>query len=272
MARFQTQYREKVVPDLMKQFGYKTTMQVPRISKITLNMGVGEAVNDKKNIEMAVGDLTKIAGQKPVVTKSRKAIANFKIRENLAIGTMVTLRGERMYEFLDRRVGPRVRRPWQLQHRPEGTDHLSGDRVRQDRQAPGHEYQHHDDRENGRRSEGASHRVQVPVPQLRREDSMAKLALKNREAKREAAVKKHAAKRAELKAIIDDQTRSMDDRMDAMKRLQALPRNASPVRLRNRCALTGRPRGTFRKFGLARAKIREAAMRGDIPGLTKASW
>jgi len=112
MARFQTQYREKVVPDLMKQFGYKTVMQVPRITKITLNMGVGEAVNDKKNIDMAVGDLIKIAGQKPVVTKARKAIANFKIREDLAIGTMVTLRGERMYEFLDRLVTvafPRVR-------------------------------------------------------------------------------------------------------------------------------------------------------------------
>jgi large subunit ribosomal protein L5 len=112
MSRFHTQYREQVVPALMKQFGYKTVMQVPRIAKITLNMGVGEAVNDKKNIEMAVGDLTKIAGQKPVVTKARKAIANFKIRENLPIGTMVTLRGERMYEFLDRLVTvafPRVR-------------------------------------------------------------------------------------------------------------------------------------------------------------------
>jgi large subunit ribosomal protein L5 len=112
MARFHTQYREKVVPELMKQFGYKSVMQVPRITKITLNMGVGEAVNDKKNIDMAVGDLTKIAGQKPVVTKARKAIANFKIREHLAIGTMVTLRGERMYEFLDRLVTvafPRVR-------------------------------------------------------------------------------------------------------------------------------------------------------------------
>jgi large subunit ribosomal protein L5 len=112
MVRFQAQYREKVVPDMMKQFGYKTVMQVPRITKITLNMGVGEAVNDKKNIDMAVGDLIKIAGQKPVVTKARKAIANFKIRENLAIGTMVTLRGERMYEFLDRLVTvafPRVR-------------------------------------------------------------------------------------------------------------------------------------------------------------------
>jgi small subunit ribosomal protein S14 len=101
---------------------------------------------------------------------------------------------------------------------------------------------------------------------------LAKRALVNRAAKREAMVKKFAAKRAELKAIIDDQTRSMDERMDAMKRLQGLPRDASPVRLRNRCAMTGRPRGTFRKFGLARAKIREAAMRGDIPGLIKASW
>jgi large subunit ribosomal protein L5 len=112
MARLQSQYREKIVPDLMGKFGYKSVMQVPRITKITLNMGVGEAVNDKKNIDMAVGDLTKIAGQKPVVTKARKAIANFKIREELAIGTMVTLRGERMYEFLDRLITvalPRVR-------------------------------------------------------------------------------------------------------------------------------------------------------------------
>ena len=112
MARLHDQYREKVVPELVQKFGYKSVMQVPRITKITLNMGVGDAVNDKKNIDTAVADLTKIAGQKPVVTKSRKAIANFKLRENLAIGTMVTLRGERMYEFLDRLVTvafPRVR-------------------------------------------------------------------------------------------------------------------------------------------------------------------
>jgi large subunit ribosomal protein L5 len=112
MARLQTLYREKIVPDLIKKFGYRSVMQVPRITKITLNMGVGEAVNDKKNIDMAVGDLTKIAGQKPVVTKARKAIANFKIRQGLAIGCMVTLRGSRMYEFLDRLVTiafPRVR-------------------------------------------------------------------------------------------------------------------------------------------------------------------
>ena len=112
VARLQTLYREKVVPDLMKQFSYRTSMQVPRLVKITLNMGVGEAVADKKNIDAAVADMTRIAGQKPVVTKARKAIANFKIRQGLAIGCMVTLRGTRMYEFLDRLVTiafPRMR-------------------------------------------------------------------------------------------------------------------------------------------------------------------
>ena len=101
---------------------------------------------------------------------------------------------------------------------------------------------------------------------------MAKLALINREQKRADLVKKYSAKRAELKAIIEDQSKSEDERYEARLKLQALPRNANPTRQRNRCTLTGRPRGTFRKFGLARNKIREIAMRGDIPGMTKASW
>jgi len=112
MSRLQQHYREKVAPQLTEKFGYKSPMQVPRITKITLNMGVGEAVADKKVMDNAVGDLTKIAGQKPVVTKAKKAIAGFKIREQQPIGTMVTLRGARMYEFLDRFVTvalPRVR-------------------------------------------------------------------------------------------------------------------------------------------------------------------
>ncbi len=112
MARLKQHYLEKVVPELTSKFGYKSPMEVPRITKITLNMGVSEAVADKKVMEHAVNDLTKIAGQKPVVTKAKKAIAGFKIREGQAIGTMVTLRGARMYEFLDRFVTvalPRVR-------------------------------------------------------------------------------------------------------------------------------------------------------------------
>jgi large subunit ribosomal protein L5 len=112
MARLKQHYLDKVVPELTAKFGYKSPMQVPRITKITLNMGVSEAVADKKVMDNAVGDLTKISGQKPVVTKAKKAIAGFKIREQQPIGTMVTLRGTRMYEFLDRFVTvalPRVR-------------------------------------------------------------------------------------------------------------------------------------------------------------------
>jgi large subunit ribosomal protein L5 len=112
MARLQSIYKEKIVPELMEKFGYKSIMEVPRITKITLNMGVGEAVADKKVMEHAVSDMTKIAGQKPVVTVARQAIAGFKIREDYPVGCMVTLRGVRMYEFLDRLVTvafPRVR-------------------------------------------------------------------------------------------------------------------------------------------------------------------
>ena len=110
--RLKVQYLETIVPSLMKQFGYKTTMQVPRIQKITLNMGVGEAVADKKILENASADLQKIAGQKPVITKSRKSIAAFKVRAGYPVGTSVTLRNRLMYEFLDRLVTialPRVR-------------------------------------------------------------------------------------------------------------------------------------------------------------------
>ena len=111
-ARLGVFYRDSVSKDLLKKFGYKSTMQVPRIEKIVLNMGVGEAVADKKILDNAVGDMRKIAGQKPLVTKSRTSIANFKIRENYPIGCKVTLRGARMYEFLDRLVNvamPRIR-------------------------------------------------------------------------------------------------------------------------------------------------------------------
>jgi large subunit ribosomal protein L5 len=111
-ARLALQYREKVVPDLMQKHGYKTVMQVPRIRKITVNMGVGETTTDKKVLDAAVADMARITGQKPVVTKSRKSIANFKVRANFPVGCMVTLRGARMYEFLDRLVNvamPRIR-------------------------------------------------------------------------------------------------------------------------------------------------------------------
>jgi large subunit ribosomal protein L5 len=112
MARLKEVYKKEVVPALQAKFGYKNVMQIPRLTKITLNMGVGEAMADKKVIDNAVGDMTRISGQKPQITRARKSIANFKVRENWPIGCKVTLRGARMYEFLDRLVSvsiPRIR-------------------------------------------------------------------------------------------------------------------------------------------------------------------
>lgn len=112
MSRLKTLYREKIAQELMKKFNYTSSMQVPKIQKITLNMGVGEAIANKKVLEFAVGDMTAIAGQKPVITKARKSIASFKLREDWPIGCKVTLRRDRMYDFLDRLITialPRIR-------------------------------------------------------------------------------------------------------------------------------------------------------------------
>ncbi len=112
MARLETEYKEKIIPALQKEFGYKSVMQVPKLTKITLNMGVGAAVADKKVLQAALSDMEKISGQKPVVTLSRKSIAGFKIRDDMPIGCKVTLRSDKMYEFLDRLISiaiPRIR-------------------------------------------------------------------------------------------------------------------------------------------------------------------
>ena len=177
-SRLQQIYREKIVPELKQSLGLKNTMQVPRIIKITVNMGVGEAVADKKVMDAATADLAKITGQKPAVTKAKKSVATFKVRDGQAIGCKVTLRGARMYEFLDRLVNiaiPRIRdfrgisaallrRPRQLQPGREGTDHFPGDPVRPDRSDPrdGH---HHLDVGRGRQARTrAARSLQLSVP------------------------------------------------------------------------------------------------------------
>src|SRR6267154_1521452 len=146
MARLQDYYRKDVVPDLMKKFGYKTSMEVPRIKKITLNMGVGETTTDKKILDNAVADLTKIAGQKPVVTKAKKSIATFKVRKGYPVGCMVTLRGQRMYEFLDRLVTVAI------------------PRIRDFRGISSRAF---DGRENGRRGARAARRLSLSIQDLK---------------------------------------------------------------------------------------------------------
>src|SRR5207237_554402 len=148
--------------------------------------------------------------------------------------------------------------------------HLSDERAREDGQEPRSEHLDHEHREDRRRSKGVARRVQISVPGLR--VRMAKLALINRQYKREKLVAKYSKRREALIAIIENSKVSDEVRFAARLKLQQLPRNANPTRLRNRCALTGRPRGVFRKFGLGRNKLREYAMRGEIPGIVKASW
>ena len=196
----------------MEQFGYKNPMQVPRITKITLNMGVGEAVADKKILENAVADMTKIAGQKPIVTKSRKSVASFKIRDGWPIGCKVTLRRARMYEFLDRLINvalPRMRDFRGVSGRSfDGRGNYNFG-VKEQIIFPEIDFDQVDairgmdiaittTRARRRRSQGAARSLQLPVPQLiGRTDTMAKTSMVNRETKRAKLVKQYAAKRDE---------------------------------------------------------------------------
>jgi large subunit ribosomal protein L5 len=161
MARLQQVYREKIVPELKQSLGLKNTMQVPRILKITVNMGVGEAVADKKVMDAATADMAKITGQKPAITKAKKSVATFKVRDGQAIGCKVTLRGARMYEFLDRLVNiaiPRIRDFRGI------TDHLPRDPVRPDRSDPGHGHHHLHLSSRRQARPRASRSLQLSVP------------------------------------------------------------------------------------------------------------
>ena len=267
--------------ELTEQFGYKSAMEVPRIEKIMLNMGVGEATPDKKIIDNAVGDMTKIAGQKPVVTKARKSIANFKIREGYPIGCKVTLRGERMYEFLDRLVTiamPRIRdfRGISAASFDGRGNYNMG--VKEQIIFPEIEYDKID------AIRGHEHHASRPPrrPTTRRRRCSPRSGFRSRTERRSPwrnsplinrereAPQARREVRGEARGAARDHQRRQGVRRGPRTRraskLQRLPRNARPVRLRNRCALTGRPRGVFRKFGLGRNKLREIAMRGEIPG------
>ncbi len=180
--RLKKHYDEIVRPQLIEQFGYKNPLEVPAIEKIVLNMGVGEAVNDTKKVTLAAADLALIAGQKPVITHARKAIATFKVRENMPIGAKVTLRKTRMYEFLDRLVTialPRIRdfrglepeelrRARQLRDGHQGAHHFPRDQLRPggERRRHGHHRLHHG--EIRRRGARPVARIQLPVPAVKR--------------------------------------------------------------------------------------------------------
>ena len=244
-ASLKKEYAERIAPALKSQFQYSSSMQIPVLKKIVINQGLGMAVADKKIIEVAINEMTTITGQKAVATISRKDIANFKLRKKMPIGVMVTLRRERMYEFLEKLV--RVALP----------------RIR--------DFKGIESKFDGKGNYTLGIQEQIIFPEINKKiDNMAKESMKAREVKRAKLVARYAEKRAALKQIV--RTGDPAEAFEAAQKLQDLPKNSNPIRMHNRCKLTGRPKGYIRQFGISRIQFREMASNGLIPGVKKASW
>ena len=284
-AQLKKEYAERIAPALMKQFNYSSSMQIPVLKKIVINQGLGMATADKKIIDVAINELTTITGQKAVATVSKKDVANFKLRKKMPIGVMVTLRRERMYEFLEKLVRvalPRIRDFKGIESKFDGRgnytlgiqeqiifpeinidtiDRILGMNITFVTTAQTDEEGYALLKEFGLPFKNAKNYF----------ETMAKESLKAREVKRAKLVAKYAAKRAALKEIVNKSNDPVEA-YEAARKLQKIPRNANPIRLHNRCKLTGRPKGYIRLFGLSRIQFREMASNGLIPGVKKASW
>ena len=241
--RMKARYREEILPALREEFGYANVMQVPGLTKIVVNMGVGEAARDSKLIEGAVRDLTAITGQKPQVTKARKSIAQFKLREGMPIGAHVTLRGDRMWEFLDRLLAlalPRIR----------------DFRGLSDRQFDG----------RGNYTFGLTEQVmfhEIDQDRIDRSRGMDITVVTSATNDDEG--------RALLKKLVSRSRRATDMAKTGLK-VKAARKPKFAVRGYTRCQRCGRPKAVYRKFGLCRICLREMAHRGELPGVTKSSW
>ena len=256
-------------------------------------MGVGEGVGDAKKVNAAAADLGLIAGQKAVITRARKSIAAFKLREGMPIGAKVTLRQNRMYEFVDRLVNialPRVRdfrglNPKSFDGRgnyyagTERAHHFPRDQFRRGRRDLGHGHHRLHHGEHRRRGARVAEAIEFSVPQLGfggsgcdRRTEMAKTSMVERNKKRRRLAQKFKTRRTRLKAVAADRNLPAEERFAARLKLAELPRNSSPTRIRNRCDLTGRPRGYYRKLRMSRIALRDLASQGQIPGMVKSSW
>ena len=283
-ASLKKEYAERIAPALMKQFNYTSAMQIPVLKKIVINQGLGMATADKKIIDVAINEISAITGQKAVATVSKKDVANFKLRKKMPIGVMVTLRRERMYEFLEKLIRvalPRIRDFKGIESKFDGRgnytlgvqeqiifpeinidsiDRILGMNITFVTTAKTDE-------------EGYALLKEFGLPFKNAKNdyyNMAKESMKAREVKRAKMVAKYAEKRAALKKIVN--TGDPVEAFEAAQKLQRIPKNANPIRLHNRCKLTGRPKGYMRQFGISRIQFREMASSGLIPGVKKSSW
>ena len=290
IPRLKEQYEKKIIEDLQKKFSMKNKLMVPKVTKVILNMGLGPDANDKKIVQNCIEDMSLISGQKPIVTKFKKSISNFKTRKGSTAGVKVTLRSKRMYEFIDRLVNialPRIKDFEGLNS--SGFDksgnfsfgvkeHIIFPEINFDKV----------DRIRGMDitivTTGKEKKIiyalfeafNFPFKKTKNKKVnwgyMAKTSSIQRNLKRIKLAKRYLKKRESLKKIIKNRKLPLEERFKAQLKLAKLPRNSARIRIRNRCEITGRSHGVYRKLRISRIALRDLASNGKIPGMTKSSW
>ena len=291
IPRLKEQYNKKIVVDLQKKFSMKNKLMVPRIKKVVLNMGLGPDSNDKKIVQNCIEDITLISGQRAVITKFKKSISNFKTRKGTTAGIKVTLRSNKMYEFIDRLVNialPRIKDFEGLN--VNGFDNFGNYSfgIKEHIIFPEINFDKVDRIRGmditlvttGKDKKAAFALLEAMNFPFRKKinkkeinwEKMAKTSSIQRNLKRIKLVKKFLKKRENLKKIIKNKKLPLEERFAAQLKLAKIPRNSAKVRIRNRCEITGRPHGVYRKLKISRIALRDLASKGKIPGMTKSSW
>ena len=291
IPRLKEQYKNEIIINLKKKFSLENSYMVPKFVKVVLNMGLGQDANDKKKIQNCIEDMSLISGQKPIVTKFKKSISNFKTRKGAPAGVKVTLRKDRMYEFIDRLINialPRIKdfRGLSVNGFDKFGNYSFG--IKEHIIFPEINFDKVDRIRgmditivtNGKKKEITKALLEAAnFPFIKKDKEerinwgiMAKTSSIQRNLKRIKLVAKYLKKRNELKKIIKNKKLSLDERFNAQLKLAKLPRNSAKIRIRNRCEITGRPHGVYRKLKISRIALRELASKGRIPGMTKSSW
>ena len=285
-SRLKNTYEKEIISKLLTKLSLNNKHEAPKINKVILNMGLGEDAADGKKLKSCIDDMALISGQKPVITKFKKSISNFKTRKGANAGVKVTLRSAKMYEFIDRLVNialPRVKDFRGLSSK--GVDnsnnfsfgikeHIIFPEVNFDKvdKIRGLDVTIVTTSKNKDATIELLKEFNFPINNKKNWGYMAKTSAIQKNLKRIKLVKKYAKKRAELKKIINNKKLELSERFEAQLKLNKLPNNSSKIRVRNRCEVSGRPHGVYRKLKISRIALRDMASSGKIPGITKSSW
>ena len=291
IPRLKDEYEKKTIDDLQKKFSMKNKYMVPKFIKVVLNMGLGLDANDKKKLQNCIEDMSLISGQRPIVTKFKKSISNFKTRKGSTAGVKVTLRSNRMYEFIDRLVNialPRIKDFQGLSVNGFDTsgnysfgikEHIIFPEINFDKvdRIRGMDITLVTNSKNKKFTFALLESMNFPFNKQKKNKeinwgTMAKTSSIQRNLKRIRLAKKFLKKRENLKEIIKNRKLPLEDRFAAQLKLAKTPKNSSKTRIRNRCEITGRPHGYYRKLKISRIALRDLASKGKIPGMTKSSW